>query len=620
VDEALLTRLDGLPITAGVYLFKDADGVVLYVGKAINLRARVRQYFGHHDGRAMIPSLLAEVRDVEAVLVHTEKEALILEATLIRRYRPRFNARLRDDKSFLHLRVELDAAWPRFLLVREIRPDGARYFGPFHSASLARRAMREIHRAFPLRSCTDAVLRGRRRPCILHAMRRCLAPCVGLCTPEAYRAMVEDAVLFMEGRSRELIARLQERMFAEAEHERFEEAARLRDLIRALESVVETQQVVDTRLVERDIWGLCRTGERLVGVVLPMREGRMLEPTTLVLEAAIEEDEAHLSSMLNRHYDAASGGALLIPPEILVPTSPRDLGALEDLLSERRGRKVRLERPERGPKLGLLEMAAENARHRACVADGSSKGVEEAEAVTALADLARVCRLKEVPRRIECFDNSNLGGTDPVAFMVVFVDGLPAPSEHRRYRIREVQGADDFATMREVLGRRFRRGAREGTLPDLVVLDGGRGQLSAARAALAELGFEGQPILGLAKPKTERKHGDRDAVDKIVMPDLRDPLRLRARQPALRLLQRMRDEAHRQALRYHRRVRSRNALQTVLLEIPGVGPRRARALLVGLGSARALLAASMEEIAAVDGIGEILARRIREALDAAPGT
>ncbi|MFH1467633.1 MAG: excinuclease ABC subunit UvrC [Pseudomonadota bacterium] len=607
----LARRIDRLPRSPGVYLFKGGDGTVLYVGKAVSLRARVRQYFAGGDGRIMVPWLVSELADVEVVLTSTEKEALILENTLIKRFRPRYNAQLRDDKNFLHLRLDPAEIWPRLTLRRRIQPDGARYFGPYHSAARARQTLDAVQRHFPLRRCSDRSLQGRRRPCLLHQLHRCSAPCVGLVSPEAYAELAEEASLFLAGRSRELLQRLEQRMLAHAEAERFEEAARLRDLLRAIEATIERQRVVDRRLGDRDVWGLFREGVRGVAAILPVRGGYLLEPEIHRVEGHAEDDAALLSSLLLQHYDPVEGDDPRdrIPPELLLPQAPADAEALAEVLGERRGTRVHLHVPARGDKHALVDLAARNARERFLGATS-----EEERAAAALAALAEVCRLPAPPRRIECFDNSNLQGGDPVASMVVFVDGRPARAATRRYRIKTVQGVDDYGSMREILGRRLRRGLAEGALPDLLVVDGGHGQVSAARAVLADLGIEALPVIGLVKPRTERAHGQRDALDRIVLPALKEPLRLKANHPALRLLQHLRDESHATAVRYHRKVRSKRALESALEALPGVGPARRTALLRHFGSARHVAEASLEELCSAPGLGPALARRIHAAL------
>ncbi|MBN1336018.1 MAG: excinuclease ABC subunit UvrC [Deltaproteobacteria bacterium] len=606
---SLQDRVDRLPHSPGVYLFKDAAGSILYVGKAVDLRARVRQYLGGHDTRPLVPFLLAQAVDVEVVLVDTEKEALILEATLVRRHQPPFNVLLRDDKNFLHVRIDAREPFPRVALVRTIQADGARYFGPYHSAQRARQTLQALHRHFPLRSCTDEVFRTRRRPCLRHQMHRCSGPCVGLVTAAEYREIVEEAVLFLSGRTRELVGRLTARMERLAEEERFEEAIAVRDLVRAVEATLERQRVVDPRLGDRDAWGIARLAERVGFVVLPVRGGHLVDPETRVFEGVHDEDAALVSSLVNHHYDALAGEdpVRAIPSEILLPIDLPDRAAMEEVLSERRGRRVHVATPSRGRRADLVRLAVQNATdllRRSVSDDDHVRGALEA--------LARACRLRAAPRRMECFDNSNLQGQDPVAAMVAFVDGRPLRAAYRRYRVRSVVGADDYATMREILGRRFRRGLAEGDLPDLVVVDGGHGQVNAARAVLADLGLPRVPVVGIVKPRSSA--GRAVGTDRIVLPDVRDPVVLKPHDPALRLLQHLRDEAHASAIRYHRQVRSRRTVTSALDALPGVGPSRRTALLAAYGSVARLREASPEAIARLPGFGPTLAARIHAAL------
>ncbi|RME21699.1 MAG: excinuclease ABC subunit UvrC [Deltaproteobacteria bacterium] len=622
----LADRAAGLPRQPGVYLWKDAHGRVLYVGKAKDVRARVRQYLNGHDTRFMVRFLVEAAADIECVVVRSEKEALILENTLIKKHRPRYNAKLVDDSSFLHVRIDPRERWPAYSLVRSIEDDGARYLGPYHSASRARATLAFLERRFALRTCSDAELRSRTRPCLLHQMGRCLAPCVGLCSKEEYAAEVEQSLLFLEGRDKELLRRLEARMHEHARHERFEQAARDRDLIRAVRASIERQSVSDRRLGERDIWAVYRDtehgdGEQGVVLLLPVRRGLMQEALPLPFQEPlppVSEDEdgeaegALLSTFLNRWYSEGSD----IPGELLLSTTPSDKQALEEVLSERRGAPVHIHVPVRGDKRRLVDIALRNARH-AMTRDG---GVNRS--LQALEDLQAVCRLPRLPRRIECFDNSNIQGSDAVAAMVVFIDGRPAPAEYRRYRVKTVVGADDYATMREILHRRFTRALDAGTRddrrgwgrPDLLVVDGGRGQVNAARAVLADLGIHDVPLIGLSKPRTERRRGERDATDKIVIPGVKEPVRLRHNRPALNLLQALRDESHRTAIGYHRKVRRQRNLGSVLDSLPGVGPARRKALLAHFGSVRALRSATARQIAEVDGIGPVLAERIASAL------
>jgi excinuclease ABC subunit C len=604
----LETRAAELPTTSGVYLFKDRRGKVIYVGKAVNLRARVRQYLAGADERMMVPFLVKHAVDVEVVITDTEKEALLLENTLIKKHRPRFNAKLRDDSNFLHLRIDPRSEWPRYDLVRRIRDDGTRFFGPYHSASKARTTLAFLQRAFPLRTCTDAVLHSRKRPCLLHQMGRCVAPCVGLVDETSYDEIVQGSMAFLEGKREPAIRSLHTRMNAASDALEFEKAARLRDLAFSIEASVERQKVVDTDLADRDVWGLYREGRRGAFVIVPVREGVMNEPRAALVEFG-DDDPELLSSLLNTTYS----GEAPIPPQLLVPVLPFDHLALEEVLSERRGGRVRIVSPQRGDKVRLVELAAENARVRYL-----RETDEDERHARAMQELAEVLELAEPPHRIECFDNSNLGGTNPVAAMAVFLDGRPARAEYRRYRVKTVVGSDDVATMREILGRRFRRAIDEGVRPDLLVVDGGKGQVGAAMAVLQDLGLHDQAVCGISKPRTEHARGNRSATDKVVLPNRKDPLRLPEGHPALRILQHVRDEVHRHAVRYHRQVRNRETLGSVLEAIPGIGPARRKALLRVLGSADRVADASVDELAAIPGIGPDIARRLHEAFHPSP--
>lgn len=605
----LEARAAELPTTSGVYLFKDRRGKVLYVGKAVNLRARVRQYLAGADERDMVPFLVRSAADVECVVTDTEKEALLLENTLIKKHRPRFNAKLRDDSNFLHLRIDPRRPWPQYELVRRIRDDGARVFGPYHSASKARHTLAFLQRAFPLRTCSDAVLRTRRRPCLLYQMGRCAGPCVGLVDEAAYAEIVEGSMLFLEGKTGPAVGLLEKRMRDAAERLEYEQAARLRDLVVSIRASVERQKVVDPALGDRDVWGLYREGRRGAFAVVPVREGVMSEPRTSVVELG-DDDPELLSSLLNTTYT----GEAPIPPEVLVPVVPSGLQALEEVLSERRGARVRVHAPQRGDKVRLVDLAADNARVRYL-----RETDEDERHRRAMAELALVLELPEPPHRIECFDNSNLQGTNPVAAMAVFLDGRPARAEYRRYRVKTVVGSDDYATMREILERRFRRAIEEGVRPDLLVVDGGKGQLGVAVAVLHDLGVHDLPVVGIAKPRTEHARGDRSATDKVVVPHRKDPLRLPEGHPALRVLQHVRDEVHRHAVRYHRKVRDRETLGSLLEEIPGVGPARRRALLTALGSAEGVADATVDALAGVPGIGRALAEQVHAAFHPVDG-
>lgn len=602
----LAERAAQLPTTPGVYLFKAASGEVLYVGKAANLRARVRQYLAGTDGRFMVPFLVAASAEVDVVLVSSEKEALILENTLIKQHRPPYNVKLRDDKNFLHLRLDTRRRWPRYELVRSIKADKARYFGPYTSAAKARRTLEFLQRVFPLRTCSDVVLRSRRRPCLLHQMDRCVAPCVdGHTTTEAYDTLVDESMKWLDGRRGEVVERLRGRMMEHAEALEFERAARLRDLVAEIELTLSRQKVVDRKLGDRDVLGLHREGDAGMLCVLPVREGMMLEPSFVAFDADRGESAELLSSWLNGLYQGPED----TPSEILLPLWPTAHDALVEVLSERRRGRVRLAVPQRGDKARLVELAVENARDRF-----RRRSDGEARRRRALVSLADLLGLAAPPHRMECFDNSNLMGSHPVASCVVFLDGAPAKSQYRHYRIKTVEGPDDFASMEEILTRRFRRAAQEGIFPDLLVVDGGKGQLGVALRVLRELGFDEQPVIGLAKPRTERARGDRDAVDKIITTGGRT-IRLEDNDPALNVLRHLRDESHRFAVQFHRRSRRSSALRSVLDGVPGVGPARRKALLRHFGSVRAVKAATAEQLAAVEGIGLRLAQQLHDAMN-----
>lgn len=601
----LVEQAEALPTEAGVYLFKDRSGEVLYVGKAVNLRARVKQYLQGHDERFMVRYLVAAARNVEVVPVRSEKEALLLENSLIKQHRPRFNVKLRDDKAFLQIRLDARESWPRLTTARRPKEDGARYFGPYPSATNARRTLAFVQRTFTLRTCTDAVLASRKRPCLLYQLGRCCAPCVGLVTEEQYRELVDEAGLALAGRNRELVPRLQRRMVELAENERYEEAARMRDLVRSLESALERQVVADVRQGDRDAWAVFREADRGAVACLPVRDGLVLEPRVHPFEGEISDLPELLSNLLNNAYDEAPS----IPPEILVPVALADAEALEEVLRERRGARVRILVPQRGEKTALLEIAEKAAKSRFLTTHS-----EEDRIARALDGIAELAGLDTPPYRMECYDNSNLLGEDPVASQVVFLDGRPARKEYRRYKVKTVVGADDFATMREILSRRLRRAMEDGDFPDLIIVDGGRGQLSAAEDVLRELGLESQAVIGLSKPRTERARGERDAVDKIVLRGQPDPIVLRYDDPSLRMLQHLRDEAHREAVGFHRKRRAKRSLVSVLDGIEGIGVTRRKRLLLHFGSLSALRKATEAQIAEVPGFGPALARVIVDAL------
>lgn len=613
----LAERAAELPAGAGVYLFKDARGKVLYVGKAQSLRARVRSYLGAGgDGRVQVPHLLERARDVDVVLTPTVKDALLLENELIKRHKPPFNVRLRDDKQYLALRLDPHEEWPRLVPVRRFQRDGALYFGPYTSSAAMREAVSNLRRVLPLRSCRDAVFRDyarRGRPCIEYEMKRCLAPCVAGITREAYAELVEGTALFLRGRSEELARELRGRMEQAAAEERFEDAARLRDRLAAVERTVERQQIVSEQPVDRDVFALARRGGEVEVQVLHVREGRVAGAASYGFSDVRLDDGAVMGSFLGQYYDEAEGRQ--VPGEVVTGARIEDEDALQALLAERAGRRVSIRTPQRGPLRETVAMAATNASLALERRLGTREGVE-----TALEELRSELGLARPPRRIECYDVSNLQGVLPVGSRVAFQDGRPVPGDYRRYRIRVARGGDDLACLREVLTRRLARVERE-PLPDLLMVDGGRGQVAVAAAALRDAGLETATV-GLAKerdaespsPRVRRSGGLK--AERLFLPGRSNPLLLPASSRGLLLLQRVRDESHRFAIEFQRALRRKAGLTSILEEIPGIGPAKRRALLRHFGSLRAVRGAGLEALAATPGLSGRDAATLRAFFDA----
>jgi excinuclease ABC subunit C len=613
---SLAERADSLPSGPGVYLFKTAAGRVLYVGKAQNLRARVRSYLGGGDGRPNVPLLVERIEDVDVVVTASVKEALLLENELIKRHRPPFNVRLRDDKQYLALRLDPRESWPRLTQVRRFRKDGAWYFGPYTSSVALRESVSNLRRIFPLRSCRDAVFRDyarRGRPCIEYEMKRCLGPCCGLVTREPYDELVRGTALFLRGRSAELATTLTARMREAAAAERYEDAARLRNQIQAVERTVERQQMVTPEAVDRDVFALARRGGEVELQALHVRDGRVVGTQGFGFSGVSLDDGEVMTSFLGQYYGAEEGRE--IPAEVLTPLPVEDDGALVALFAERAGRRVALRAPRRGRMAALIATARANAEL------GLAQRLEARESLdAALAELQRALGLARLPRHIEGYDVSTFAGTLSVASRVVFRDGQPSESDYRRYRIRAAAPDDDLACLREVFARRLARLASEG-LPDLMLVDGGKGQLSVLCAALADAGVSVDAI-SLAKerdtqspsPRVRRSGGLK--AERVFLPGRKDPVALPASSHGLLVLQRIRDESHRFAIEFQRRLRSKAGLVSVLEELPGIGPGKRRALLRELGSLKAVRAASLERLAAVPGISARDAATLRRFFDA----
>jgi excinuclease ABC subunit C len=602
-------RLTTVPAGPGVYLLKDAQGKVIYVGKAVSLRARVRSYLRGGDERSQVRFLVGRLADFETLVTATEKEALILENNLIKQYHPRYNIRLKDDKSYVSVKVTIQEPWPRVLVTRRIVKDGSRYFGPFHSASAVRETLDTIRKIFPLRTCSDGVFRNRTRPCIEYDIKRCLGPCVLPVDRAAYEEHLRQAMLLLEGRSREVAGTLRARMDRAAGAERFEEAARLRDQIQAIEKTQERQQVVAHWGADQDVFGLYREGGAIEVQVLFVRDGKLVSNQAYAFDDWELPDAEVLEAVLTQFYQATARD---VPDEILLPVAISDAPVRAEYLSERRGRKVAIVVPQRGDKLRLIEMAQANARQsfverRDAAAEGTRQVVE----------LQRRLGLRVPPRRIECVDIATFQGGETVGAVVAFLDGRPWKDRYRRFRIRSVAGTDDFASIAEMLERRFREGPRRAEPPDLLVIDGGLGQLGAAKVVLERQGLEALPVIGLAKERVARDPVAREIQrrpERIFLPGRKNPVILRSNSTALFLLQRVRDEAHRFANTYHRTLRKRARLTSMLDAVDGVGPGRRKALLRHFGSMRRVREASIDQLTQVPGISAALAGRIKEQL------
>jgi excinuclease ABC subunit C len=596
----------------GVYLFKGDDGVVLYVGKAANLRARLSSYRRDGgDGRPMIPFLEREARFVETIVTRTEGEALLLEDSLIKTHKPRHNIRLKDDKSFLMIRLDADERFPRLKYVRAHQPkQGAvgrsRLFGPFASSGALRRTLSDLHHVVPLRDCPDTVMNHRSRPCLKHQIGLCSAPCVGLIDEAGYAVLVEKVTRLLSGDTQELERELGERMRAAAEGLEYERAAAWRDRLAALRRTVEGQGVRPRDDRARDVLGLARRGSQAVVHRLAFRERRLAESQSHVFRSELS-DEQLLHDVITALYGPHGQRVSVAPDEIVLPCLPA-----EEALSVAASGGARFFVPKEGERARMLELATENAR-----AELERRDREEKSEADALDDLAKLLQLDGPPEVIDGFDVSNLQGSALVASRVRFRSGHPDRDGYRRFKVRGVEGQDDFASMREVVARSLKRGVAEEDLPDLILIDGGAGQLAAALEAREEAGAWDVAMIGLAKARAERKVGGRKLAkshERVFLPNVEEPIELAEHSAARHLLERVRDEAHRFAITYHRKERGR--IKSQLDSIPGVGPKKRRALIEAFGSVEGVRQASIEDVARIRGIGRELAHIIREHLSA----
>jgi excinuclease ABC subunit C len=599
-------QLKALPARPGVYLFRDSRGDVLYIGKAKSLRPRVRSYFQRNpDTRATIQQLPERVSDIEVIVTQNEVEALHLEQNLVKRHRPPFNVRLRDDKSFPYIAVTVEDEYPRVMFTRERHRRGVVYFGPYANAKKVRETLDVLNRVFPYRPC-EGPKPGRHSgiPCLDYHIDRCLAPCVGYVSKEDYRSIIDQVIEFLSGNTDPIQRELERKMQEAAAAERFEEAARYRNRLRSVQHLAE-RQAADRRSVGTiDVVGLAIEGDRAVVQVFPLRDGKLIDRYSFHLENVADQDVATvLESFFLEYY----GSSPSVPPEIVIPRDAGDTGPLASFLSERRGARVEVRAPSRGEKRRLQELATDNARH-ALDSEVQQTELKRLRRVEALEELREVLNLEALPIRIECFDISTAMGQDNVGSMVVFQDGVAKKAHYRKFGIKGQVGMDDFAAMAEVVSRRFARlsdaTAEEydesfAATPNLVVIDGGKGQLSAALAAMQAYDLPRVAVVALAK-----------RVEEVFLPSEPEPIRLAAHSPGLQLLQRVRDEAHRFAVGFHRQRRDSRSFASIFDELEGVGPARRRALLQHFGSAERFLAATQEELEGVPGVPAKTARSI----------
>jgi excinuclease ABC subunit C len=586
-------KLQNLPAQPGCYLHKNAKGEILYVGKARNLRSRVRQYFQNSRGLDLkTQELVARITDVEFIITDTEAEALILESNLIKQHQPRFNVRLRDDKSYPHLKLTINEDFPRIFKTRRIEKDGAAYFGPYLPASLADRTVSLINREFQLRTCSDEVYelyKRAGRPCMEYQIKRCAGPCQkDLCKPEQYREAANDVLLLLEGKDRELAENLEERMRTASENLQFEMAAKYRDLLRTVRALSEHQKMMTKHEEDLDIFGYYREANQLALHLFTMREGRIVGRREFYWEDVSVDgfDPAEfLGSVLEQYYTIGN----YVPLEIHVPVDWPDRELLEEVLSGKRGKRVQILDPQRGRKRELIDLVEKNAK----------LGFEQRFRVIkpdwnrVLSELQEILSLPGYPRRIESFDVSNIQGSENVAAMVVCDEGEMKKSEYRKFIIRTVEGADDFASMREAVSRRYSRLLREEKkLPDLVFIDGGKGQLSASAAALHEIGLANLPLVGIVKPS-----GRHEEISHLLVKGREDePIFLENSSPVMRLVRMIRDETHRFAVSFHRQRRTMRDFQSELTSIPGVGEKLKERLLRNFGSLKKVAEASVAEL------------------------
>ena len=606
-------QLEALPANPGVYLFKDVEGKIIYVGKAANLSNRVKSYFtAYNNLPSKTQQLVSRINDFEFMVTNSEQEALILECNMIKKYHPRYNVRLKDDKTFPYLKIAINEDRQGVYITRRFQKDGARYFGPFASAGSVRKTLRLIKKIFPFRSCTKAIDGKDKRPCLDYYIHRCLGPCIGAVSKEEYKKVIDQVILFLEGKRELVLQELNSKMRAAAKQLQFEKAALLRNQIQAIEKVIEGQKIAITLRGEQDVIALAQNEGQACVEVFFIRNNKLVGRDHFVMEGLHDErPEQVITSFVQQYYASAS----YIPTLILLQYSLDEISVLSEWLKQQRGDSVKLQVPQRGTKKQLVDMVAENASRNLQLAQAKQMNPETITA--SLQELKDKLRLPRIPLRIECYDISNIQGALPVGSMVVLEKGLPKLAQYRRFRIKTIVGTNDYAMIQEVLRRRFKRAtiARSDgdkaslrkdswtIIPDLILVDGGKGQLNAALEIRQESGIDSIPIAGLAKENED-----------VFISGERDPVDIPKDSPALHLLQRARNEAHRFAISYHQKLRRKENITSVLDNVPGIGPKRKKALLKRFGSIKAIREASPEELSQVEGITSALAKKVKQYL------
>ena len=602
--ESLVTeQLKQLPASPGVYLMRDAENTILYVGKAANLRHRVNSYFtAQYKLSPKLQQMVAQVHDVDFFVTNSEQEALILELNMIKQYRPRYNVRLKDDKSFPYLKISLNEEWPKLYMTRRLEKDGGRYFGPFASAWSVRETLKVLRGIFPFRSCSRLISGADARACLEYHMGRCIGPCIGEVSKQEYTSVIKQVILFLEGKQEKIVRELENRMNKAADSLQFEKAARIRDQIQAINTVIEGQKIAARVRGDQDVIAFAQEKDQACVQVFFIRKGKLIGRESFILEGTRSEEPQQIMTSFVKQFYASS---TYIPPLLLLQHPVEGAEVIESWLQGKRGSKVRIQVPRRGNKKQQVNIVAENAQQGLL----KLKHLTPSSIEAALEEIQKELRLPHPPLRMEGYDISNIQGTAAVGSMVVFDGGKPKPAHYRRFKIKTVSGANDYAMLQEVLKRRFKRNSDASApnawtiLPDLVLIDGGKGQLNATRSAMEELGLRQIPIASLAKENEE-----------VFIPQKYEPIVLPRSSPGLQLLQRLRDEAHRFAIGYFEKVRKRESFASALDSIPGIGPKRKRALLKKFGSPRAMQEASIEDLAAVSGMTRTLAQKLKENL------